>query len=232
MSDQIDLFAQKLGQSAEKIRTALVEEFVRAYRKGMANPESLLAMIEQTDFAEHILGDLGFQGEVEDVLQEYDQIAKNIIAQKIGRVNWQTIERLKDLDALTFMNHVRDVGVELTRQMTMAVFGQTTEEAFRDALLKATAKLTEAQIGSLTNTALRTFERATFADSVADLPDDAVFEYVGGSLIETSRDFCREWYGKQITKAELDQLTNDFGEPAKIYAGGWNCRHSWELVTE
>jgi hypothetical protein len=48
-------------------------------------------------------------------------------------------------------------------------------------------------------------------------------------IISTTRDFCRSLLNKNyVWRAEdIDSLTNDFGQSAQVWRGGYNCRHQW-----
>ena len=51
----------------------------------------------------------------------------------------------------------------------------------------------------------------------------------GPKVIPTTRDFCRELINKNYVwrAEEIENLTNDFGDSAQIWRGGYNCRHEW-----
>jgi len=49
------------------------------------------------------------------------------------------------------------------------------------------------------------------------------------SVIPTTRQFCRELVQKDFVwrVEDIDAVTNDFGQSAKFWRGGFNCRHRW-----
>jgi len=49
------------------------------------------------------------------------------------------------------------------------------------------------------------------------------------SVIPTTRQFCRELVQKDFVwrVEDIDAVTNDFGQSAKFWRGGYNCRHRW-----
>jgi hypothetical protein len=51
-------------------------------------------------------------------------------------------------------------------------------------------------------------------------------------VIPTTRDFCRELVQKNYVwrLEDLDALTNDEGDPAIVWRGGYNCRHLWARI--
>jgi hypothetical protein len=52
------------------------------------------------------------------------------------------------------------------------------------------------------------------------------------SIISTTRDFCKHLVNKNYVWRieEMDSLTNDFGSPAIVWRGGYNCRHVWAKI--
>jgi hypothetical protein len=51
-------------------------------------------------------------------------------------------------------------------------------------------------------------------------------------IIPTTRDFCRELLQKNYVwrLEDLDALTNDEGDSALVWRGGYNCRHLWARI--
>uniref|UniRef100_A0A6M3KEV0 Putative capsid morphogenesis protein n=1 Tax=viral metagenome TaxID=1070528 RepID=A0A6M3KEV0_9ZZZZ len=227
MPDAIDKTAELFAKQAEQIRTRLITELAAVYKKG-GDPAAFAEQMLKANFSEHIIRDMGFGADMDSLFAEYDKIAGDV-AKTFGAVSQVAVEQLKTLDSLFFMEHVRDVGEALTRQMVYAVYTGITEKALIENLLNATKKLSEAQIGSLTNTALRTFGRGTFAATAAEYaPADAKFVYVGPSDDKT-RPICQEILAAgAMTRAEISARFGD----AFISGGQFNCRHSWQLVTE
>ena len=155
MPDAIDKTAELFAMQAEQIRTKIVAELAAVYKKG-GDPAAFADQMLSANFSEHIIRDLGFGADMDSLLAEYDNIASGV-AKTFGAVSQVAVEQLKTLDSLFFMNHVQDVGTALTRQMVYAVYTGIGEKALIENLLTATKSLSQAQIGSLTNTALRTF---------------------------------------------------------------------------
>jgi len=47
---------------------------------------------------------------------------------------------------------------------------------------------------------------------------------------EPERNFCSIHYNKIYKLEDVEKMTNDFGQPAFTYCGGYNCRHRWVPV--
>lgn len=56
---------------------------------------------------------------------------------------------------------------------------------------------------------------------------DIFYRYEGPS---PTRSFCKKHYNKIYRLEEIEKLVNDFGQPAYVYCGGYNCKHRWTPV--
>lgn len=54
----------------------------------------------------------------------------------------------------------------------------------------------------------------------------------GPSVIDTTRDFCRDLISKNYVFRieDMDNLFNEFGQVSTLWRGGFNCRHSWATI--
>ena len=52
------------------------------------------------------------------------------------------------------------------------------------------------------------------------------------SVINTTRTFCKDLINKNYVWRieDMDATTNDFGESALVWRGGYNCRHNWAKI--
>jgi len=222
-----DKAAEYFAMQVEQIRKKLINELVEIYKKG-GDPAVFAEQMLSANFTEHIIRDLGFADEMNSLFAEYDKIAGGI-AKTFGQVSTAAVEQLKTLDSLFFMEHVRDVGEALTRQMVYAVYTRIDEKTLIENLMAATKSLSEEQIGTLVNTSLRTFERGTFAITAEEYaPKDATYIYVGPDDDRT-RPECQEMLA--AGELTLEEIESRF-PGALINGGGWGCRHSWQMVVE
>lgn len=54
----------------------------------------------------------------------------------------------------------------------------------------------------------------------------------GPSVIDTTRDFCRDLISKNYVFRieDMDNIFNEFGQVSTMWRGGFNCRHSWATI--
>lgn len=229
--DNIDKIALNFAEVSETIKSALITEFLKIYRQNSKTPEAMIQTLLDENIGNYILNDLGLAGEYEKVIESYAGIAAQVTETIRRNANPFLIAALKDVDGFTFYEHVRDVGQKLKDVMVKGALSGMSEQAMKEQLLSATKQLSDYQVGSLVNTNLRTLSRAAFANAANTLPANAKYRYVGPDDDKT-RPFCAEHVNKEYTRAEAEAMTNDQGGSAWIEGGGFNCRHSWELVIE
>ena len=211
--DNIDKIVKKLSNPFVKISDSLV-------KIGLGYDKLTLDEIAELDIDSIIMQELGgteLVGAVADASSLVARAKNPALSDAIGHLGDQF-----------FIRDLGDAGAKVKQVMAEAFVSELPQEAVKNMLMDAVSRLSDEKIGALLNTAIRTTERAAYASAVSDLPDDTIFEYTGEPLIETSRPFCRHWYGREITKGELMTLMNDSGEPAISAAGGYNCRHQFE----
>lgn len=226
-----ELLAAKFARATEKVRSKLIAKFTDLYGKYGGDRDRLIAGILSEDVGKMILEEIGLGEYYEAVLDEYDKVALGVAAKLAKNMDAFSVSAIKQIYRWTFHEHVRDVGQELKNVLIKGAFGGMSEKAMNEALLRATKKLSEEQIGALVNTNLRTLSRTAFSEMTKDLPENALYRYVGPSD-DKMRPFCAEHIGDEMTREEWEALTNDQGGSAWIEGGGFNCRHSLELVTE
>lgn len=67
-------------------------------------------------------------------------------------------------------------------------------------------------------------------ESQAAIGETIVMTLVGPSDAKT-RPFCRRYLGRAVALDDLGSLDNDTDLDADIFAGGYNCRHTWSAMT-
>jgi hypothetical protein len=57
-------------------------------------------------------------------------------------------------------------------------------------------------------------------------------EAPGAPIKDTTREFCIDLLNKNLVYRveDMDAITNDEGDSALVWRGGYNCRHSWKLL--
>jgi SPP1 gp7 family putative phage head morphogenesis protein len=88
----------------------------------------------------------------------------------------------------------------------------------------------EFEASTLANTAVAQFDNAYMIENAQQA---GVTKYLyDGTIIATTRDFCRERVGKIFTLQELEAMDNGQGLPVIPSLGGYNCRHYLTPIVE
>ena len=218
MPDRIDKAVEKLIPAFERIQKAIIKVSLNIMKQ-----DPTLDEIAEFPMAEFIYRDLAGY--------EIAQTVANVSSKIAMAKNPNLTAAIGKLDEQFFINELGKAAANAKRVIANAFLHDYTPQQLKDLLEHELANLSEAKIGALLNTAIRTTEATAYAELISDLPGDTVFEYVGPED-ERNRPFCAEWVNKKITLDELRELLNDDGEPAMTARGGYNCRHNWEQVFE
>lgn len=198
-----------------------------------ANLQNILttALEEARDYIDIQLADQIRQGvttTIEDTITFYDQLG----IQPVNLI--EGIERREEILKLTeeFNNNMSTMREELldgTLEKMEEVIAKEglnrsrlSEEIFEFADGKAHWARTNAKmVVSSSNRIARDELRQS-----ADLQHG--FYY--GEVRSNTRAFCRSCAGGTYTLKQIENMSNGQGLDVKIYAGGWNCIHSWLWV--
>ena len=223
MPNIIDETVSMFSSIAEKTQRKVVWDLQKLYTP---NDMELVREMITRDFGTAILRDYGMAGTIDDMADVYASILKQFPDEIMNKIPLGMMETLQELDSQFYFEHIQDVGFELKKTMIQSSIGGTSEADIRDQLLKASAKLTESQIGSLVNTSLRTMSRTAFASGANEMPADTKYTYEG-PLDDRTRDYCLDVLSAgAMTQDEINaQFPGAFTD-----GGGFNCRHSWEVV--
>jgi len=225
----IDLLTEQIGIASEQIREKLINYLIDEFQKS-GNINQAIQKIASTNITELILNDFGLGKELNKAIALYPGIV-NDIREKVGKVDDIMVKNLALVDRSYLINHVRDVGNNLTRGLIQGVVGDLSIKQLRETLLQNTSRLADYQINALTNTTIRTYSSAVFADSAEKfLPNTVRYRYVGpndGKTRENCKCFLSWQKPEGMTLAEI--RSNPCGIDF-VYRGGFNCRHDFELV--
>lgn len=223
MADIIDETVNVFASYSDGVQRKVVADALKGYKP--SDFQYVREMMAR-DFGMEILTDYGYAGAIDDLTDVYQSLLIKFPDEILAKIPPGMIQTLQDLDMEFYFENVRDVGFELKKQLVQASIGGVEEINMKEALLKASTTLSAPQIGTLTNTSLRTMSRTAFASGAAELPKDTKFFYDGPNDDKT-RDYCLQiLQAGEMTRAEI----NSQFPGAFTNGGGFNCRHSWTPV--
>lgn len=224
MPDYIDQTAQQAAQALGTLREELLAEVVDYWGKHVTSRPEMLRNLQNVDFVDRLLVDFGGTEVIHALTDQYDAVIDSVSA-AIGEIPQSTIAALKNQDAKIYETALRDIGTQVEREITKALATNVPEVVLSERLMQATKQLSGYQVNALVNTALRTTSRTVFAEGTQELPEDTKYIYTGPRDDRTRDDCLAGLDAGAVTKDEIIDLPVDM-----INGGGWNCRHSFEVV--
>ena len=160
--------------------------------------------------------------EEDDELSGIDSIS--LVDEPAIEVSWLAFNKIKEEEF-----HIPE-GEDGTYLGKLAAIAQNEQELFDDGWVIDTVEIL---------TGKKEFATNPNADSEWDDENTRVrYKYMlrpeikESSIIPTTRDFCKDLVQKNYVwrVEEMDDLRNDFGAPAIVWRGGYNCRHVWGKI--
>lgn len=161
----------------------------------------------------------------EDPISGVDQIS--LVDEPAIEVNWIAFNKHKHSDQCF---HIPDNEDEKYLQMLMDK-AELEEHLFMEGYVVDSVEILDGKEGFATN-----------PNAESDWDEDEFkirYKYMlnpritgQASVISTTRQFCRDLVNKNYVwrVEEMDSLTNEFGESALVWRGGYNCRHVWGKI--
>ena len=160
--------------------------------------------------------------EEDDELSGIDSIS--LVDEPAIEVSWLAFNKIKEEEF-----HIPE-GEDGTYLQKLSSIAQNEQELFDDGWVIDTVEIL---------TGKKEFATNPNADSEWDDENTRVrYKYMlrpeikESSIIPTTRDFCKDLVQKNYVwrVEEMDDLRNDFGAPAIVWRGGYNCRHVWGKI--
>lgn len=160
--------------------------------------------------------------EEDDELSGIDSIS--LVDEPAIEIGWLAFNKIKEEEF-----HIPD-GEDGTYLGKLASIAQDENELFNDGWVIDTVEVL---------TGKKEFATNPNADSEWDDENTRIrYKYMlnpaikESSIIPTTRDFCKDLVQKNYVwrVEEMDSLVNDFGSPAIVWRGGFNCRHVWGKI--
>ncbi|MCE7856886.1 MAG: hypothetical protein DYG97_10130 [Ignavibacteria bacterium CHB3] len=130
-------------------------------------------------------------------------------------------EKLRAAYKIDFSSVEDKLNFSVEQEFTKILKSDSSYSNLRNELRKK--DIGEFQASTLANTAVAQFDNAYMIENAQQA---GVTKYLyDGTIIATTRDFCRERVGRVFTLEELEAMDNGQGLPVIPSLGGYNCRH-------
>ncbi len=220
----IDSTQKEFIVALDRMRLKAVQFFVRL--KDTLTADQLRTAIA-TGMESFVMNELNFSGDIDKLMLAYDKILLG--TPKFAAVSEVTLRALKAVKRAEWVAVAKfEIGAIQNEIFNASITGVWNQKTIMNNLVTGVqSNLSEAQINTLIDTSLSTYERGVKAAMMDEMPDDTLYVYVG-PLDEKTRDICNEQIGAgELTK---DQIIANFGAEVLVVGGGFNCRHSWDLA--
>jgi hypothetical protein len=139
----------------------------------------------------------------------------------------QEIQILIEMDADVWDAYLPYLSAHIKQQITLGSFTGLSEAQILENITSAV--LSEAQVQTLITTTLNNYSRSINLLMMEEASANTLFRYVG-PIDNKTRDICL----KQGAEGHLTfkEIVNTYGRSVLQYGGGYNCRHSWEEVSD
>lgn len=217
-------------KAALEFATALVAmrvEAVRRFAKFKNLPTDKLLFLITSEMENFVLNTLNFQGDINKLMNAYVIGLEGMY--KFAPVSKMVLESLRSVETKYWSARIVIESTALQKEILNATITKSWDQkAIVERLTKGMhGALTPAQVETNITTALSNFERNVRSAMMNEMPEDTKYIYIGPQDAKT-RDFCNEMLGAgELTK---DEIISSFGGDVLSVGGGFNCRHSWDLV--
>jgi hypothetical protein len=226
----VNEYNMRLARELENLMDRFSNKFQKSVLKDFAN-----GMLKTTDFSIDYYKGLGYS---EKKLKDIEK-GLGYISERIGITEKGNIIKDSYLDSLSQNAEVRK---EIKNFVLSSVAGQKDYAGYLKGMkelivgnvkVEGTLQRYYRQFAYDTYNQVDSAINKHFADSL----DMKYFIYMG-SIIQTSREFCRKRAGKAFSVEETESWKNDPDLPGKskegynplIDRGRWNCRHSISYI--
>ncbi len=220
----IDSTQKKFIIALDRMRLKAVQFFVRL--KDTLTADQLRTAIA-TGMESFVMNELNFSGDIDKLMLAYDKILLG--APKFAAVSEVTLRALKAVKRAEWVAVAKfEIGAIQNEIFNASITGVWNQKTIMNNLVTGVqSNLSEAQINTLIDTSLSTYERGVKTAMMDEMPDDTLYVYVGPQD-EKTRDICNEMLGaEELTR---DEIIARFGSEVLVVGGGFNCRHLWDLA--
>lgn len=230
-----------------------IERIKQVFASGATETE-LAILVSETNFFREFLGN-EFDGRLNKFFDEYDDELAKLIAEaqrrgvsNLNRTTLPQLQTLKDLELGSILRRADDYDSQLRSELLKQLITGKSSKEITDTLLPEIQKrvvFNPSWFGSMLNTSYQNYNAATTESLFEDEPETKWI--LTGPDDARTRQACRfaldlfqEKYKdgltiKEINSGKIPYINSKGGVDTElkynfINRGGFNCRHTWELV--
>ena len=215
----IDQAVESYEQSIEDAINQFVEDTQELEDDGLST-EEILAIIAAIDITSYFIEELQFAA----AQNAYMAATETILADLpfFGVATEQQLLALQNIQRFNIEGLTRHVTANMQASMAQGIASKLDRGPMAE-LMRSNIKTTIPRVENIIGTQLGNYRRAVIMQMAVDLPESALYDYIG-PRDEKNRPVCRQFLDSSpLTEQEIRSIKADAMETG----GGINCRHYW-----
>tara|TARA_Y100000310_G_C20464056_1_gene706738 strand:+ start:225 stop:893 length:669 start_codon:yes stop_codon:yes gene_type:complete len=215
----IDQAVESYEQSIEDAINQFVKDTQELDDDGLST-EEILAIIAAIDITSYFIEELQFAA----AQNAYMAATETILADLpfFGVATEQQLLALQNIQRFNIEGLTRHVTANMQASMAQGIASKLDRGPMAE-LMRSNIKTTIPRVENIIGTQLGNYRRAVIMQMAVDLPESALYDYIG-PRDEKNRPVCRQFLDSSpLTEQEIRSIKADAMETG----GGINCRHYW-----
>ena len=215
----IDQAVESYEQSIEDAINQFVKDTQELDDDGLST-EEILAIIAAIDITSYFIEELQFAA----AQNAYMAATETILADLpfFGVATEQQLLALQNIQRFNIEGLTRHVTANMQASMAQGIASKLDRGPMAE-LMRSNIKTTIPRVENIIGTQLGNYRRAVIMQMAVDLPESALYDYIG-PRDEKNRPVCRQFLDSSpLTEQEIRSIKADAMETG----GGINCRHFW-----
>tara|TARA_B100000519_G_C14260350_1_gene447439 strand:- start:2729 stop:3514 length:786 start_codon:yes stop_codon:yes gene_type:complete len=223
IKDTIEFASGQFANAQEKVIKRLVKDIMEL--NAALSRDELLTIMSSIDIANYMLTELGFQNEIDKLLNSYENLL--IDTPFFATISEGSLGAMQILEESTYFAHVTQISNAVRLETLKGVIAGKSESAIKKTIT-AISGLRKDQAQVLANTSMNNFSRSVIKQQMDEADPNQKYVY-SGVIDGRTRDICLAMGSAgALTR---DQIVEQYGEGVLLDGGGFNCRHQWTPLT-
>ena len=222
--DTIENASYQFALAQEKVIERLVTDIMKLNKQ--LTREDLLTIVSSMDIAKYMLDELGFQNEIDKLLNSYENVLLDTAF--FSEISEGSLEAMTILEQSTYFAHANQISTAVRLETLKGIIAGKPESSIKKAIIN-TSGLRADQAQVLANTSMNNFSRSVIKQQMDNADEDKKYVY-SGVIDNKTRDICLAM--SSAGSLTRKQIIEQYGEGVLLDGGGFNCRHQWTPLTD
>ena len=224
IKDTIDFASGQFANAQEKVIKRLVDDILQL--NANLSRDEIITIMSTIDINNYMLNDLGFQNEIEKLLNQYQNLLLD--TPFFATISEDSLESMQILEQSTYFAHVNQISNAVRLETLKGIIAGKSESAIKRTITNISG-LRKDQAQVLANTSMNNFSRSVIKQQMDQADEETKYVYAG-VIDGKTRDICLAM--SSAGSLTRKQIIEQYGESVLLDGGGFNCRHQWTPLTE